>query len=177
MGEPEDSREDYNGHERDGDKAKRHDRGVTTGCFEGIGGTREEKGIPGDILLVVAVVVVKGDRETDTGHDGHDQMIRFGFDIEGNRDNEFNGEHEDALPPAEMTHGEEIVVLIREGASCRERGQARYEFEPGFVGDFGNEETSGWGKVIAQDREESRGTEEEDQNRQHSRILLKIHSG
>lgn len=151
MGEPEDSREDDDGHERDGDKAKRHDRGVTTGCFEGIGGTREEKGIPGDILLVVAVVVVEGDREPDTSHDGHDQVIRFGFGVEGDGDNEFNGEHEDALPPAEMTHREEIDILIGERTGRRECGEARYELEPGLVGDFGNDEASGRGKIIAQD--------------------------
>lgn len=161
MREPEDSREDYNGHEWDGDKAKRHDRGVATGCFEGIGGTREEKGIPSDILLVVAVVVVERYGETDTGHDGHDQMIRFGFSVEGDGDNEFDRKHEDALPPAEMTHGEEIVVLIGEGASCRERGEASYELEPGLVGDLGNDEASGRGKIIAQDGEKSRRTKEE----------------
>jgi hypothetical protein len=151
MREPEESDKDNGRHKRDGDKAKRHDRGVATGCFEGIGRAREEKGVPRDILLVVAVVVVKGDRETDTSHDGHDQVIRFGFGVEGDGDNEFNGEHEDALPPAEMTHREEIVVLIGEGASCRERREARYELEPGLVGDLGNDETSGRGKVIAQD--------------------------
>lgn len=123
VGEPEDSDKYHQCHERNRYEAKSDNGRVATSRFEWIGRARKKKGVPSDVLLVMAVIVISGNGKANGCHDAHDQVIRLGFCPETYGDNNFDWEHKNTLPPTQDADGGEIDVLIGEGAYSSDSGK------------------------------------------------------
>lgn len=90
-------------------------------------------------------------------------MIEFVFCEKRDEDNNFEWEHEDALPPAVETNWSEVDELVGEGAEGGNGSQNPDTFKNFCIRKSGDSFSYFWNKKIADEREEGGSTEEEDE--------------